>query len=109
MNHITITGNLTKDPEKAATNNGVPLARFTVAVNQKRGTAAYYKVSAFGATGENCLKYISKGRKVMVIGDLEITEKDGKTYLNVSASNVEFLDKAQKDTFEDVHNEDIPF
>ena len=89
MQLITIIGNLTRDPEMFG-DAGHESCNFTVAVNsQKRKAnsalpehkATYYKVRVWGELGKNCKKYLTKGRKVSVAGELDASialDKDGK-------------------------------
>lgn len=102
MNKLTIIGNLTRDPELRSTAAGVSVCSFTVAVNRARRRqdgqeqADYFRVSAWRELGENCAKWLVKGRKVAVVGPVSVstyTGQDGKTYANleVLAQDVEFL------------------
>lgn len=101
---MTIIGNLVRDPELRTTQGGVSVCTFTVAVNRKRRQgedeqADYFRVSAWRELGENCHKWLIKGRKVCVIGPVSVstyTGNDGKTYANleVQAQDVEFLSPA---------------
>lgn len=101
MNKIIIIGNLTKAPELRSTQDGTPVCGFTVAVNRPRTRnnpdpgADFFNVNAWRALGENCAKYLEKGRKVAVAGrvSLRTWEKDGKhgASLEVLADDVEFL------------------
>ena len=101
MNKLTIIGNLTKDPEARVLTNGTNLTTFTVAVNRRRTQegqtdADFFRVTAWRALGENCAKYLAKGRKVCVVGPVSIstyTGNDGKARANleVTADDVEFL------------------
>lgn len=101
MNKITIIGNLTKNPELRSTQDGVSVCGFTVAVNRPKTRnnqdpgADYFNVNAWRGLGENCSKYLAKGRKVCVIGRISLRtwEKDGKhgASLEVLAEDVEFL------------------
>ena len=124
MIEITIIGNLTKDPEVKALKSGTSVTMFDVAVNQRRGNAAYFKVSTFAGTAEACSRYLKKGRKVAVRGELDVAEKDGRTYLNVRGDGVEFMPNAKTDDsvpvqqvqkpvtvddFQDIQTADIPF
>lgn len=98
MNKLTIIGNLTKDPELRTTTSGINVCTFTLAVNkrgQEEGTD-YFKVTAWRQLGENCAKFLQKGRKACVIGPVSLhtyTGQDGKTYANmeVLAQDVEFV------------------
>lgn len=101
MNKLTIIGNLSRDPESRVTPSGISVCTFTVAVNRRRTQegqtdADFFRVTAWRALGENCAKYLTKGRKVCVIGPVSIstyTGNDGKTRANmeVTADDVEFL------------------
>lgn len=101
MNKITIIGNLTKNPELRSTQDGVSVCGFTVAVNRPKTRnnqdpgADYFNVNAWRGLGENCAKYLEKGRKVAVVGrvSLRTWEKDGKhgASLEVLAEDVEFV------------------
>ena len=101
MNKLVIIGNLTKDPELRTTQSGISVCSFTVAVNRRRRQdeeekADFFKVSAWRELGENCAKWLIKGRKVCVIGPVMLnthTGNDGKTYadMEVTANDVEFL------------------
>ncbi|MGI6654458.1 MAG: single-stranded DNA-binding protein [Christensenellales bacterium] len=105
MNKVFIIGNLTRDPELRTTSSGVSVCSFTVAVNRRgRGQGAeagqqeadFYRVSAWRQLGENCNRFLAKGRKVAVVGDLSLqtyTGNDGqvRSSLEVQADSVEFL------------------
>ena len=132
MNKIVIIGNLTGTPELRVTQSGVSVCQFTVAVNGRRKDdgATFFRVTAWRALGENCHKYLDRGRKVMVCGAVSAsayTGRDGKprASLEVTAEDVEFLSAMghdaqapqtepaqQHDTeggFTAVETEDLPF
>ena len=123
MNKLFIVGNLCRDPELRRTPQGVSVCSFTVAVNRRqRGDqqeADYFRVNAWRELGENCAKFLSKGRKVAVTGSVSVstyTGSDGATRANmdVQANDVEFLspkgEQAQKipDGFQEVEVE-LPY
>lgn len=102
MNKLTIIGNLTRDPETRTTPSGSTVCSFTVAVNRRRANpdgshdADFFRVSAWNQLGENCQKYLAKGRKVSVVGSVTAhaySMQDGKpgASLEVTAEDVEFL------------------
>lgn len=101
MNKITIIGNLTKQPEMRYTQDGTSVCGFTVAVSRPRTKnnpdpgADFFNVSAWRGLGDNCAKYLEKGRKVCVVGrvGLRTWEKDDKhgASLEIMAEDVEFL------------------
>ena len=106
MDRIEFIGNLTKDPELRTTQTGISVCSFSVAVNKpltkaqrdagQQAQAKYYRVSAWRELGENCAKYLAKGRKVYISGTVDVstyTGNDGAVHANleVTANEVEFL------------------
>ena len=101
MNRLIITGNCTKDPELRTTPQGKSVCTFTVAVNRRKKVegqpdADFFRVSAWDQLGENCGKYLVKGKKVAVVGSVSVhpyTGQDGKpgASLEINANEVEFL------------------
>ena len=99
MNSLNIIGNLTNDPTVRATAQGISVCDFTVAVNRRQKgdqDADFFRVTAWRQLGENCSRFLAKGRKVAVRGPVSArtyTAKDGSTRvsLEVTAEDVEFL------------------
>ena len=101
MNKLTIIGNLTNEPELRTTPNGKSVCGFTVAVNRRRKVenqpeADFFRVSAWNALGENCVKYLTKGRKVAVTGSVSVRTYDTqqgehRASMEVMADDVEFI------------------
>lgn len=127
MNKIILIGNLTKDPETRSTASGVTVCSFTIAVNRRYGDKEtdFFRINAWRALGDNCSRYLSKGRKVAVTGELQArqyTDKAGnvRLSLDVNADEVEFLSPSEKteishvatasaDEWQDITSNDIPF
>lgn len=100
MNKLIIIGNLCNNPELRSTSSGVSVCSFTVAVNRKKTKDGqqetdYFNVTAWRERGEICAKYLSKGKKVSVVGPVSVRtwESNGKhgASLEVTADEVEFL------------------
>lgn len=105
INVVVITGNLTRDPELRSTGGGTPVCDLRVAVNSRRKDGSgqwvdkpnYFDVTVWGAQGENCANYLSKGRPVAVEGRLDWSEweaKDGsgkRQAVRIVANSVQFL------------------
>ncbi len=106
VNVVVITGNLTRDPELRSTGGGTSVCELRVAVNSRRKDGQtgewvdkpnYFDVTVFGAQGENCANYLSKGRPVAVEGRLDWREweaKDGsgkRQKVSIVANSVQFL------------------
>ena len=87
LNHITIMGRLTRDPELRRTGSGIAVASFTVAVDRDFGKnengekeTDFIDCVAWRQTGEFVSKYFTKGSMIVVSGRLQIrgwTDKDG--------------------------------
>lgn len=109
LNHITIMGRLTRDPELRRTNSGTPVASFTVAVDRdfsgKDGgekETDFIDCVAWKGTAEFVSKYFSKGRMIVVSGRLQLrdwTDKEGnkRRSAEVVADNCYFGDSKKDD------------
>ncbi|GHU83675.1 single-stranded DNA-binding protein [Clostridia bacterium] len=101
VNKIFLIGNLTRDPEMRTTPNGFSVCSFGLAVNRRRKVEGqpevdFFNVTAWRQLGENCAKYLQKGRKVCVVGALQIRTYDAqdgtkRTVVDVEADDVEFM------------------
>lgn len=101
MNKLTIIGNLTADPVSKTTQDEKTVCNFTVAVNRRQKRegqpdADFFRVAAWRQLGENCAKFLAKGRKVCVVGPVSVRTyqaQDGSTRasMEVTAEDVEFL------------------
>jgi len=104
VNVVVITGNLTQDPDLRHLGNGTAVCELRVAVNTRRKEGNewvdkpnYFNVTVWGAQGENCAQYLSKGRPVAVEGRLDWREweaKDGsgkRQAVQIVANTVQFL------------------
>lgn len=103
MNRAILIGRLTADPELKTTPSGVPVARFTIAVDrkykEKNGDrkADFLYVVAWRQLGELCARYLAKGRRVGVEGSIQsrsYEDQEGyrKYVTEIVAENVEFLE-----------------
>ena len=108
LNHITIMGRLTRDPELRRTGSGIAVASFSLAVDRdfsprdggERETD-FIDCVAWRQTGEFVSKYFTKGRMAVVSGRLQIrswTDKDGnkRRSAEVVADNVYFGDSRRE-------------
>ena len=105
INRVIITGNLTADPELRSLPSGTSVCKLRVACNTRRKDNStgewvdkpnYFDVTVWGAQGENCARYLSKGRPVAVDGRLEWREwedKEGnkRQGVDIIADAVQFL------------------
>ena len=132
MQKIVLIGNLTNDPEMHTSQSGVTACRFTIAVNRRfagsdgQKPTDFFRITAWRQLGESCGKFLAKGRKVAVIGELQprlYEDKQGKTRLSldVVADEVEFLSPKERsenatvadgnvqDELTDINPEELPF
>lgn len=138
LNHVTIMGRLTRDPELRHTRSGTAVTSFTLAVdrdfkdkNSGETATDWISCTAWKSVAEFTARYLSRGRLAIVEGRLQsrrYTDKDGnnRTAYEVVASSVYFgdskrgaLDKLADDAapmsepnFDDMEDEDgveLPF
>jgi single-strand DNA-binding protein len=104
INRVIITGNLTRDPELRSTSGGTSVCELRVAVNSSRKDDSgnwvdkpnYFNVKVWGAQGENCATYLSKGRPVAIDGRLDWREWEDQNgnkrqTIDIVADRVQFL------------------
>lgn len=119
LNHISISGRLTKDPELRYTQSGKAVASFTLAVDRdftsrdggERETD-FINCVAWGTTAEFVSKYFDKGKMAIVAGRLQMrnyTDKDGnkRTAAEVVAANVYFGGSKQTEQHSSAPKRDI--
>lgn len=138
INHVNISGNLTRDPELRSTAGGTNILSFGVAVNDRRknpqtgkweNVPNFIDCIVFGQRAEALSRFISKGAKVSIDGKLHYSSwetKDGqrRSKLEVVVGDIEFLSRIQITTAidqgqpsftapqapeEDLSDSDIPF
>lgn len=102
---ITLVGNLGNDPEMRYTPSGVPVSTFSLAVNrvwsgqdgQRQEKTTWFRVTAWRRDAELVSQYLSKGRQVLVIGEMEDARpfmgNDGqpRATLEVTARQIRFI------------------
>lgn len=103
-NKVFLIGNLTRDPELRYTPSGIPVARFTVAVNRPSAKSEsnevdFINVVAWRRLAEICGEYLKKGRPVSIEGRLQVRsyEKDGqkRTMSEVVADGMQMLGRKE--------------
>jgi single-strand DNA-binding protein len=111
INRVIITGNLTADPELRSLPSGTSVCKLRVACNTRRKDNStgewvdkpnYFDVTVWGAQGENCARYLSKGRPVAIDGRLEWREwqtQEGakRQSIDIIADAVQFLSSPRDD------------
>lgn len=107
MNKVFLIGNLTRDPEMRSTQSGVPVCNFSIAVNRRFRNAQtgqqetdFLNIVAWRQLAELCGRYLTKGRKVAVVGSIQTRTyeaQDGskRSAFDIVADEVEFLSANQ--------------
>jgi single-strand DNA-binding protein len=105
INRVVLTGNLTRDPELRSTQSGMSVCSLRIASNTRRKNQStgewedkpnFFDVTVWGAQGENCARFLSKGRPVALDGRLEWREwetQEGhkRQAVEIVADAVQFL------------------
>jgi single-strand DNA-binding protein len=105
LNRVVITGNLTRDPELRSLSSGTSVCSLRIASNSRRKDNStgewvdkpnYFDVTVWGAQGENCARYLTKGRPVAIDGRLdwrewETPEGQKRQAVQIVAESVQFL------------------
>jgi single-strand DNA-binding protein len=104
INRVVMTGNLTRDPELRSTPGGSTVCKLRIACNTRRKNGQtgeweekpnFFDVTVWGGQGENCNRYLSKGRPVAIDGRLEWREweQEGqkRQAVDIIADSVQFL------------------
>lgn len=102
MNKVYLIGNLTRDPEMRATQSGVSVCNFSIAVNRRVRDAQgnqqtdYFNIVAWRQLADLCGKFLMKGKKVAIVGSIQTRTyeaQDGskRTAFDIVADEVEFL------------------
>lgn len=103
MNKVILCGRLTSDPELKKSQSGVSVCRFTIAVNRKfkndkdEYEADFINCTAFKKSAEFISRYFSKGKMIIVEGNLRTGSYQDKKHSDVThyttdvfVENVEF-------------------
>lgn len=132
INQVSITGNLTREPELRATQGGTAVLSFGIAVNDRRKNASgqwedvpnFFECVIFGNRATALSGILAKGMKVAVAGKLHYSswDKDGQKHskVEITANDVELMQnrKPQQEPHQepapqpptaDMYDEDIPF
>lgn len=101
MNKAILIGRLTKEPELKATQSGVSVCTFTIAVDRRfkqdgQPTADFIPIVVWRAQADNCAKYLSKGSQVGIVGSIQnrpYEDKNGNKRLitEITADEVQFI------------------
>lgn len=107
LNKVILVGNISILPEIRVAESGLPICKFSMAVNKRTkdtNEVCFVPIIAFGRTGEMIAKHFHRGDSIIIEGHLnqeEWTSKEGNknTKLNVIADNFQFTgERKEKDS-----------
>lgn len=100
MNKVFLLGRLTKNPQSGVTNSDKMYARFSLAVNGFGDRVDYLNVVTWEKTAEAVMKYLTKGKQVLVEGSIQVGSYEYKgekrATFDIKADRIEFV--GSKDT-----------
>lgn len=119
MNRCFFIGNVARDLELTTTDSGITVCKFSIAVNRSTRSASgergvdFLNIVAWRGLGELCAKYLTKGRKVCIVGELQTfsytTQSGEKKYsFSILAQDVEFLASRVDDSGEETTETPAP-
>lgn len=122
INHVVISGNLTRDPDERRSASGMAILKLGVAVNdrQKKGDEwvdypNFLDVTVFGKRAESLASKLAKGSKVYVVGKLRWSQWDSngekRSKVEIIADTVEYerRDRDEQPAQTSLYAEDLPF
>jgi single-strand DNA-binding protein len=118
LNTVVLIGRLTRDPELRYTSQGTAVTNFGIAVDRgyktqgDQQTADFFNIVCWNRLAEIVAQYMVKGRLVAVQGRLQsrTVDRDGqrRTYVEVVASTVRFLERPTQSNFDSGQQSDFP-
>lgn len=128
MNKVMLIGNLTKDPDVRTTSGGASVTTLSIAVNRRfkdksgERVTDYFRIVTWNKLADICGKYLVKGSKVSVVGELqnrsyEANDGTERHVTEIVANEIEFLtpkgeSKEQAnfaEGFTEIDGSDLPF
>ena len=105
MNKIFLSGNLTRDPEVRYTQSGKAYAKMGIAINRRykeKESVDFFNLVAWEKTAEFCGRYLTKGSRVLVEGQLRTSNYENKDGVKVNSveiwiDNIEFAGSKRQD------------
>lgn len=100
INSVVLCGRVTRDAEVKYTSGGMAVSEISIAVNRYAGKdkgeeVSFFEVNLWGKTAEALVQYLTKGRQIVVQGELrqERWEKDGQkqSKVRINANNIQLV------------------
>ena len=114
MNKVYLIGNLTRDPETRQTQSGVSVCNFSIAVNRRMKSdgqqdADFFNIVAWRQLGDLCARYLSKGKKCAISGQIHTRTYEAQDGSKRSAFDiVEFLSPVGQGTNQGTYTAPAP-
>lgn len=120
MNKVFLIGNLTRDPELTETASGVAVCHFAIAVNRNYSSqdgerqTDFFNCTAWRSTAETVARYTKKGKKVAVVGSVQLRNYEDnqgikRTAVDIIVQDVEFLSPREGgDSFDEIDDSPAP-
>lgn len=101
MNNINVIGRIVRDIDLKFLSSGKALAKFTVAVDSFNDYTNFFNVQVWGDQAENAAKYVGKGNKVGITGELrqnrwEDDSGNKRDNVVINARNIDYLEFRDK-------------
>jgi single-strand DNA-binding protein len=128
INVVTLSGNITRDPEFKVLPNGTGLLKASIAMNKSfksgdewKKTVQFVNFDVFGKYAEVLSKHVKKGASVTIVGELRIAvvDSDGakKTFTSVNVSSLKINKKggvgdginSEQAPDNTQHSDEVPF
>jgi single-strand DNA-binding protein len=113
LNVCILSGHLGADPEIRYSQEGKPIATFSLAFHSGKNKTGWLKVTAFQKLAELTETYLHKGAKISVVGQLEQEkwESNGETRsgFKILANSIEFIKTDGRGFTGDSQDDDLPF
>ncbi len=131
INKIVLVGRVTKDSRLAYTKQGIPVANFSIANNQKKkqgdewiDEVSFFECNLWGKLAESLNQYMVKGKQVIVSGKLKqerytTTDGSNRSKIVINCDDIQLLGKneqqqqssnnSNQSTYSSNYEEDIPF
>jgi single-strand DNA-binding protein len=113
LNSFAVVGRLTRDALSKTLPTGTRLVEFSIANDRGYGKYAkthFFDVKFWGKGGDSILKYLVKGKRVAVSGEIQIDKWEGREKVVISTMDVSLMDgPAQEEPAQEEPRADIPF
>ena len=116
INKVFLIGNLTRDPDLTETPSGVAVCRFSIAVNRNytdgngERQTDFFNCTAWRGLGETVARYCEKGKKIAVVGTIQLRDYEDnqgvkRTAVDIIVQDCEFLTPKAAENCEELNGQ----